>query len=281
VGTLTKKLSWDQYFLHIAYAVAQRSECLDKQVGCVIVDKFKRIIGTGYNGFPAGTLNPCKNNCIKEHGKPCGMVHAELNAMLYTDISRADTMYLTLPPCSDCLKHIESTPINTVVLPVEFKGSPKTRELMEYTELACFVDPELDTNPPMIRTLLEAPSVLGIGIAEAFLAIKDYHEVLGYPGETKTQEELLKKFRELIVALYQEVSELCDSFPWKPWREIKDQTFDEENAIMEMVDIFFFMGSILELFEISPERFEETLQSKIAENYDRIQRGYNKPKEDM
>lgn len=262
------KLSWDQYFLRMAFTAAQRSECLDKQVGCVIVDKYRRIIGTGYNGFPAGAKNPCEHVCIKEQGKPCGMVHAELNAMLYTDMSKAETIYLTLPPCQDCLKHIRNTPVTTVVMPMSFKGTPKAKEI---GALAYFVDPGLP-KPAKAKSL---------ELVEVFHKIRQYHEALGYPGEVKTKAERYQKFRDLIVAMNQEVAELCDSFPWKPWRPIESQTHDENNAIMEMVDIIFFMGSILELFGISPDRLEETLHSKIVENYNRIQKGYNKPKEDM
>lgn len=273
-----RKLSWDQYFLGLAYAVSRRSECLDKQVGCVIVDKFKRIIGTGYNGFPAGAKNPCEHSCIKEQGKPCGMVHAELNAMLYTDMSRADAIYLTLPPCSECLKHIMNTPVNTVVLHEKFRGSPKVQELATTTKLAYFVDPEITE---VVELTLAKPMGPSSDLVEIFQLIKDYHEILGCPGKPTTEEERMQKTRDVIVALNQELAELCDSFPWKPWRKIADQTKDLDNAVMEMVDIIFFMGSLLELFEILPERLVKMFHSKLEENYNRIQRGYNKPKGDM
>jgi len=282
----------------MAFTAAQRSECLDKQVGCVVVDKYRRIIGTGYNGFPAGAKNPCEHGCIKEQGKPCGMVHAELNAMLYTDMSKAETIYLTLPPCQDCLKHIRNTPVTSVVLPMSFKGTPKAKEI---GALARFVDPKITqsggpggltyllvpgipkSDPNVMRDLmcLKDQVTKSVGLVEVFHKIQQYHEVLGYPGEVKSETERYQKFRDLMLAMNQEVAELCDSFPWKPWREIKDQTHDENNAVMEMVDIIFFMGSILELFGISPYRLEETLHSKLVENYSRIQRGYSKPKEDM
>jgi len=284
VASPTRKISWDQYFLQLAFAVARRSECLDKQVGCVIVDKYKRVIGTGYNGFPAGAKNPCEHTCVKEQGKPCGMVHAELNAMLYTDMTRAETIYLTLPPCSDCLKHIMNTPVNTVVMPASFKGHPKVHEIVGTTKLAYFVDHEMPSKLITFPTPPAPPAPThdkGQKLVEVFHRIRKYHETLGYPGIIGSAEERYQKFRDLIVAMNQEVAELCDSFPWKPWRKIENQTFDKSNAIMEMVDIIFFMGSILELFEISPDRLEEALNSKIVENYDRIQRGYSKPKEDM
>ncbi|HOV14456.1 MAG TPA: deaminase [Spirochaetota bacterium] len=51
--------SWDEYFLNIAKAVAERSSCLRNKVGSVIV-RDKDIISTGYNGSPQ-----YQKNCIE------------------------------------------------------------------------------------------------------------------------------------------------------------------------------------------------------------------------
>ncbi|MFO7634920.1 MAG: hypothetical protein R6W76_20405, partial [Caldilinea sp.] len=45
--------SWDEYFLQIAFTVAQRSTCDRARVGCVLV-RDRRMLTTGYNGAPAG-----------------------------------------------------------------------------------------------------------------------------------------------------------------------------------------------------------------------------------
>ena len=47
-------LSWDEYFMSLALLSSQRSKDPATQVGAVIVNKNKRIIGIGYNGFPHG-----------------------------------------------------------------------------------------------------------------------------------------------------------------------------------------------------------------------------------
>ena len=44
--------SWDSYFMNITNLVAERSTCLRRAVGAVLV-KDKRILSTGYNGAPA------------------------------------------------------------------------------------------------------------------------------------------------------------------------------------------------------------------------------------
>ena len=48
------RMSADKVYLLIARALSIRSTCLDKQVGCVIVNKQNEIIATGYNGAPRG-----------------------------------------------------------------------------------------------------------------------------------------------------------------------------------------------------------------------------------
>lgn len=45
--------SWDEYFMQITELVKERSTCLRRKVGAVIV-KNKRILTTGYNGPPEG-----------------------------------------------------------------------------------------------------------------------------------------------------------------------------------------------------------------------------------
>lgn len=48
------RIGWDDYFLNICAAVAQRSIDQETQVGCVIVNAQRRVVSTGYNSFPAG-----------------------------------------------------------------------------------------------------------------------------------------------------------------------------------------------------------------------------------
>lgn len=97
------RMSKDEYYLNIAKAVAQRSTCLKRRYGCVIV-KDDEIISTGYNGSPRGFENCCDNGKCERMDKPhnsgdysdCCSVHAEQNAML--SAARKDmigaTMYL-------------------------------------------------------------------------------------------------------------------------------------------------------------------------------------------
>lgn len=52
---MTNRISWTDYFLQIADAVANRADCTRRSVGAVVVDaKTKHIISTGYNGAAPG-----------------------------------------------------------------------------------------------------------------------------------------------------------------------------------------------------------------------------------
>jgi len=123
------------YYLGIAKAVAERSTCLRRRYGAVIV-KDDEIVGTGYNGAPRGTINCCDSGvCTREalnipkgeRYELCLAVHAEQNALL--SVSRKDcigaTMYIVgiendgsyanPRPCLICSKMIMNSGMSYVV----------------------------------------------------------------------------------------------------------------------------------------------------------------------
>jgi dCMP deaminase len=79
----------DEYYLEIAKTVAQRSPCIRRKYGAVIV-KNDAIISTGYNGPARGVINCFEVGCVKDlqnlpHGiayEDCPGVHAEENAVV-------------------------------------------------------------------------------------------------------------------------------------------------------------------------------------------------------
>lgn len=101
---MKERISKNEYYIGIAKAVAQRSTCLRRRYGSIIV-KDDQIISTGYNGSPRGLPNCCDVYVICPRGdvkhnsgdySDCFSVHAEQNAML--SASRLEmlgsTMYL-------------------------------------------------------------------------------------------------------------------------------------------------------------------------------------------
>ena len=84
------RISKDNYYLDIAQTVAERSTCMRRMFGAIIV-KDDVIVSTGYNGAPRGRQN-CNelNFCIRdklqipkgERYELCRSVHAEANAII-------------------------------------------------------------------------------------------------------------------------------------------------------------------------------------------------------
>lgn len=109
--------TWDQYFMRIADLAKERSTCLRRQVGAVIV-KDKRILATGYNGAPRGLEHCLDIGCLREQlniasgerHELCRAIHAEQNAVVQAATSGVDitgaTIYTTTFPCSLCSKII-------------------------------------------------------------------------------------------------------------------------------------------------------------------------------
>jgi len=124
--------SWDDYFMTVALGVASRASCLKIHSGAVIV-RDKRIISTGYNGFPPG-MDSCfeRGECRKDalgikwdqkNTGHCFTVHAEVNALLQvagTNMKGA-TLYSVLYPCADCAKNIAGAGIKEVVYLRQYK----------------------------------------------------------------------------------------------------------------------------------------------------------------
>lgn len=131
----------DEYFMEVAKAVSLRSTCLDKQVGCVLVDVNKNIIATGYNGFPRRFNNQCCDTdvCIKDNGGTCVSVHAEQNALLRANADLVDTCYCTLEPCVDCTKMLLNTACTRVVFLMHSAKAPGP-DLTTRLKWVCFND---------------------------------------------------------------------------------------------------------------------------------------------
>ena len=117
--------SWDQYFMHLASLAAQRSNCMKRRVGCVLVRE-KRVISTGYNGTPRGLKNCGDGGCGRCNGgqgsghglSTCLCLHAEENALLEAGrerIREGAILYCDTCPCLTCSIKIAQVGISEVV----------------------------------------------------------------------------------------------------------------------------------------------------------------------
>lgn len=117
----TDYLSWDDYFMAVAQLSALRSKDPNTQVGACIVNRKKRIIGIGYNGFPTGCSDdqlPWEREGAFLETKYPYVCHAEMNAITNSsnkpELEEA-TMYVSLFPCNECAKLIVQVGIKEVV----------------------------------------------------------------------------------------------------------------------------------------------------------------------
>ena len=109
---------WDRRFLDLAQHIAGWSKDPSTQVGAVIVDDQRRIISTGYNGFPRG-VNDDPVRYADREVKYEMIVHGEINAILFANQSLRDTTLYTWPfmPCSRCAAIVIQSGISRVVAP--------------------------------------------------------------------------------------------------------------------------------------------------------------------
>ena len=96
------RTSKENYYLDIADSVSERSTCLRRRYGAIIV-RNDEIISTGYNGAPRGRRNctdlgHCTRDALNipsgERYELCRSVHAEANAII--SAARRDMMDATL-----------------------------------------------------------------------------------------------------------------------------------------------------------------------------------------
>ncbi len=131
------RTSKENYYLDIADSVLNRSTCLRRKYGAIVV-RSDEILSTGYNGAPRGRRN-CSNLgvCTREklnipsgeRYELCRSVHAEMNAII--SASRRDmlggTLYLVgrdaadgklidAMPCSMCRRVIINAGLTEVVV---------------------------------------------------------------------------------------------------------------------------------------------------------------------
>lgn len=93
------------------------------------------------------------------------------------------------------------------------------------------------------------------------------------------QEEKSKWVLNYTRAMQQEIAELIDSVPWKWWA--KYQEFDEQNAKVEIIDLFHFLISLAQVMGMTPEDVYEAYVKKNEVNHKRQESGYiSKDEED-
>lgn len=107
--------------MSMALTMGQRSTCSRAQVGVLLISKDRRILGSGYNGAPAG-----QPHCVHADDERCEVaVHAEANAIAYAArhgvrIEGAE-LVTTLDPCHICARLVISAGISVVWSGAEYR----------------------------------------------------------------------------------------------------------------------------------------------------------------
>ncbi|MCQ2432443.1 MAG: deaminase [Clostridia bacterium] len=133
-----ERVSKSNYYLAIAETVSERSTCLRKRYGAIIV-KNDTIVSTGYNGAPRGRKN-CVDlgSCIRqtlaiprgERYELCRSIHAEANAIVAAprDQMLGATLYIACTDpadgacvagtcsCAMCKRFVINAGIETVII---------------------------------------------------------------------------------------------------------------------------------------------------------------------
>jgi len=134
---LQHRPSKDEYFMDMALLVSERSTCLRRKVGAVLINKRKHVLATGYNGVASGQPHCLDIPCIGANSASgtdldlCEAVHAEQNALLQCrNVFEIDTCYVTVSPCMTCTKLLLNTSCQTIIFEEDYVDQ-KARLLWE------------------------------------------------------------------------------------------------------------------------------------------------------
>lgn len=177
-----KQLEWDNYFMDIAEAVAQKSKDPSSKMGCAIVDENKRVVSVGYNGLPQGAIES-KLTLSERPMKYYFAIHSEMNALIFArrDLTGC-TVYNRVATCENCLKYCLQAGIKRFVY----------RELRVHSYTS---DPKrsmtnIDTDEAIVRLLASMPDVETLNITNGKTYPQDILD--SYPADSEEHARLAK-----------------------------------------------------------------------------------------
>jgi dimeric dUTPase (all-alpha-NTP-PPase superfamily) len=109
-------------------------------------------------------------------------------------------------------------------------------------------------------------------LRELFRLQRALNERIGVRTEGMTTEDKTKWLLNYCRAMSQEIAELTDSVPWKWWA--KYQKFDDQNARVEVVDLFHFLISLAQVLGMTADDVFQAYVRKNEVNFRRQDNGY-------
>jgi dimeric dUTPase (all-alpha-NTP-PPase superfamily) len=114
-------------------------------------------------------------------------------------------------------------------------------------------------------------------LEEIFVQQAALNKRIGVDTEQMSDADKAKWVLNYTRAMQQEIAELIDSVPWKWWA--KYQEFDEQNAKVEVVDLFHFLVSLAQVLGMAPDDVYEAYVKKNKVNHNRQDSGYTEKDE--
>ncbi len=131
--------------------------------------------------------------------------------------------------------------------------------------------------PPFTFSDLHPTPMAADKLEEIFRMQEALNQRIGVETKGMSEEDKVKWTLNYLRAMQQEMAELTDSVPWKWWA--KYQKFDEQNARVEVIDLFHFLISIAQVLGMSSEDVYQAYLKKNAVNHQRQDSGYVKKDE--
>ncbi len=109
-------------------------------------------------------------------------------------------------------------------------------------------------------------------LRELFRMQQALNERIGVQTDRLSDAEKTQWILNYCRAMSQEIAELTDSVPWKWWARY--QKLDEQNARVEVVDLFHFLISLAQVLGMSADDVFAAYVKKNAVNFQRQESGY-------
>lgn len=115
-------------------------------------------------------------------------------------------------------------------------------------------------------------------LTEIFRMQEELNARIGVNLDGISDEEQAKWVLNYSRAMQQEMAELIDSVPWKWWANY--QTFDKQNAKVEVIDLFHFLISMAQTLGMSADDVFDAYVAKNRVNHQRQETGYTEKDEE-
>jgi len=131
---MPERIDFKTYFVKLACLAAQRSEDPFNKAGCIIANKQKEILSTGYNGVKRNTVPPKEFYERENPFRKLITFHAEENALRIASKSHSQMLYMAInfSPCKTCAKLIAAYDIQEVYFPKLYKREQDFKQIFKF-----------------------------------------------------------------------------------------------------------------------------------------------------